>query len=81
MVTGELVREFQFIRVIAAVNAKVSDVGNAWAAAGMMRVWAIINRSSFSSQMQSQKGNLTQWIDEILTGVWRYQVRCRVVWH
>ena len=53
-------------------------LGNAWAAAGMMRVWSIINRSSFSSQMQSQKGNLTQWIDEILTGVWRYQVRCRV---
>jgi hypothetical protein len=47
----------------------------------MMRVWAIINRSSFSSQMQSQKSNLTQWIDEILTGVWRYQVRCRVAWH
>jgi rhamnogalacturonyl hydrolase YesR len=47
----------------------------------MMRVWAIINRSSFSSQMQSQKGNLTQWVDEILTGVWRYQVRRRVAWH
>jgi rhamnogalacturonyl hydrolase YesR len=47
--------------------------GNAWAAAGMMRVWAIINHSSFSSQMQPQKNNLTQWIDEILTGVWKYQ--------
>jgi len=31
--------------------------------------------------MQSQKGNLTQWVDEILTGVWKYQVRCRVSWH
>jgi len=47
--------------------------GNAWAAAGMMRVWAIINQSSFSWQMQSQKDNLTQWIDEILTGVWSHQ--------
>jgi len=49
------------------------STGNAWAAAGMMRVLATIHRSSFSSQMQSQKNNLTQWIDEILTGVWRYQ--------
>jgi len=47
----------------------------------MMRVWAIINRSSFSSQMQSQKNNLTQWIDEILTGVWKYQVRISVPRH
>ena len=57
-------------------NTEAFDIGNAWAAAGMMRVWAIINRSSFSTQMQGQKNNLTQWIDEILTGVWRYQVRC-----
>ena len=80
LVTGQLVREFQSIPRKASVNAEFSDVGNAWAAAGMMRVWSIINRSSFSSQMQSQKNNLTQWVDEILTGVWRYQVRCRVPW-
>lgn len=59
----------------AGVMLSFLDVGNAWAAAGMMRVWAIINRSSFSSQMQAQKDNLTQWVDEILTGVWSYQVR------
>jgi len=47
--------------------------GNGWAAAGMMRVLATMNRSSLSSQMQSQQDNLTQWVDEILTGVWGYQ--------
>lgn len=53
-------------------------LGNGWAAAGMMRVLATIMRSNFSSQMQSQKNDLVQWVDEILTGVWRYQVRCSV---
>ncbi|KAH9991633.1 glycosyl hydrolase family 88-domain-containing protein [Russula compacta] len=47
--------------------------GNGWAAAGMMRVLATIMRSSFSSQMQSQQTDLVKWVDEILTGVWRYQ--------
>jgi len=47
--------------------------GNGWAAAGAMRVLATIKGSSFSSQMQSQQNNLTQWVDEILTGVWQYQ--------
>ena len=56
-------------------NAKASVIGNAWAAAGMMRVWAIIHHSRFSTQMEGQKHNLTQWVDEILTGVWSYQVR------
>jgi hypothetical protein len=44
-----------------------------------MRVLATMNRSSLSSQMQSQQDNLTQWVDEILTGVWGYQVRYSVV--
>jgi len=47
--------------------------GNGWAAAGMMRVLAIIRRSNFSQQMESQQHDLIQWIDEILTGVWQYQ--------
>jgi hypothetical protein len=53
------------------------DTGNGWAAAGAMRVLATIKYSSFTSVMQSQQGNLTQWVDEILTGVWYYQVRYR----
>ncbi|KAI9511275.1 Six-hairpin glycosidase [Russula earlei] len=47
--------------------------GNAWAAAGMMRVLTIIRRSNFASQMESQQDNLAQWVNEILTGMWRYQ--------
>jgi len=47
--------------------------GNGWAAAGIMRVLATIVRSNFASQMQSQQSDLAHWVDEILTGVWRYQ--------
>lgn len=42
-----------------------------------MRVLATIKYSSFGSVMQSQQDDLAQWVDEILTGVWYYQVRCR----
>ena len=62
------------------------NVGNGWAAAGMMRVLATILRSNFASQMESQQSDLAQWVDEILTGVWQYQVRgecspfCRGFW-
>jgi len=61
-------------------SAEAHDLGNAWAAAGMMRVLAIIRRSNFSQQMRSQQYDLIQWIDEILTGVWQYQVRCTIAW-
>jgi len=54
---------------------KAFDEGNGWAAAGIMRVLATIARSNFASQMQSQQSDLAHWVDEILTGVWRYQVR------
>jgi hypothetical protein len=43
-----------------------------------MRVLATIMRSNFASQMQTQQNDLTQWVDEILTGVWQYQVCCDV---
>ena len=41
----------------------------------MMRVLATILRSNFASQMESQQSDLAYWVDEILTGVWQYQVR------
>lgn len=47
--------------------------GNAWAAAGAMRVLATIKRSRFEPAMRSQQDDLAQWVDEILTGVWQYQ--------
>jgi rhamnogalacturonyl hydrolase YesR len=48
--------------------------GNAWAAAGMLRVLATIQQSCFQSEMTSQQSDLQQWIGEILDAVWSYQV-------
>jgi rhamnogalacturonyl hydrolase YesR len=49
--------------------------GNAWAAAGMLRVLATIKHSPEAGSMQSQQNDLAQWTGETLTGVWKYQVR------
>ena len=48
--------------------------GNAWAAAGMLRVFETIAQSSVASQMISQENDLTQWIGEILDAAWSFQV-------
>lgn len=40
--------------------------GNGWAAAGMLRVWATINWSSFSDQWNSEMSDLESWVREIL---------------
>ncbi|CAL1701354.1 unnamed protein product [Somion occarium] len=47
--------------------------GNAWAAAGMLRVLETIRHSRVSSQFEAQKGNLTLWIDEIVGSAWKHQ--------
>nr|XP_031861582.1 uncharacterized protein CI109_002811 [Kwoniella shandongensis]KAA5528654.1 hypothetical protein CI109_002811 [Kwoniella shandongensis] len=39
--------------------------GNAWAAAGMLRVWATIKWSDYASDMSSQMNDLQGWITEI----------------
>ncbi|WWC72204.1 uncharacterized protein I206_106164 [Kwoniella pini CBS 10737] len=39
--------------------------GNAWAATGMLRVWATIKWSSYASDMSSQMSDLQGWIAEI----------------
>jgi rhamnogalacturonyl hydrolase YesR len=49
--------------------------GNAWAAAGVLRVLATIKHSPEAGSMQSQQNDLAQWAGETLTGVWKYQVR------
>ncbi|WVQ84742.1 hypothetical protein IAT38_006899 [Cryptococcus sp. DSM 104549] len=41
--------------------------GNAWAAAGMLRVWATISQTSFAGDMGTQLGDLQTWVEEILT--------------
>ncbi|KAI0069199.1 Six-hairpin glycosidase [Artomyces pyxidatus] len=47
--------------------------GNAWAAAGMLRVLATIRQSDFAEKMLPQQKNLTIWVNEIFTGAWSRQ--------
>ncbi|KAI0299736.1 Six-hairpin glycosidase [Multifurca ochricompacta] len=47
--------------------------GNAWAAAGALRVLATIQSSSAAESMESQQDNLEQWVQQTLDGVWRFQ--------
>lgn len=49
--------------------------GNAWAAAGALRVLATIQGSSAAESMQSQQEDLECWVRETLCGVWKFQVR------
>jgi rhamnogalacturonyl hydrolase YesR len=48
--------------------------GNAWAAAGALRVLATIQRSSAVQSMTSQQVDLVKWVRETLDGVWKFQV-------
>ena len=53
--------------------------GNAWAAAGALRVLATIQGSSAAEEMKWQQKNLVCWVRETLDGVWKFQVRSGVV--
>ncbi|KAH9924009.1 Six-hairpin glycosidase-like protein [Fomitopsis serialis] len=48
------------------------STGNAWAAAGMTRVLATIQRSPWASSMDAEMADLTSWILEIHDGMYRY---------
>ena len=48
--------------------------GNAWAAAGTLRVLATIRHSGAGWSMRSQQNNLIRWVGETLDGVWKHQV-------
>ncbi|KAL9712558.1 hypothetical protein Ac2012v2_003795 [Leucoagaricus gongylophorus] len=47
--------------------------GNAWAAAGMLRVHQTLKYSSEAEKFVDQQANLTQWINEILGASWAHQ--------
>ena len=49
-----------------AADPGVWATGNAWAAAGMLRVLATIQQSSFDGMMGSQKQDLQTWAENIL---------------
>ncbi|KAJ8522980.1 hypothetical protein ONZ45_g502 [Pleurotus djamor] len=47
--------------------------GNAWAAAGMLRVLQTIDHSKQARSFVEQRRNLTTWIQEILVASWAHQ--------
>ena len=49
--------------------------GNAWAAAGALRVLATIQGSCAAESMKSQQEDLVRWVEEILDGAWKHQAR------
>ncbi|EPQ51422.1 hypothetical protein GLOTRDRAFT_81008, partial [Gloeophyllum trabeum ATCC 11539] len=50
------------------VDLGLWGTGNAWAALGMIRVAATIERSCFEGFMKNQTNNLVAWVKEILDG-------------
>ncbi|KAG9093439.1 hypothetical protein FRC06_011527 [Ceratobasidium sp. 370] len=49
------------------------STGNAWVAAGILRVLATISGSGLSSQFVTEQGNLEGWALEIIQNIWNYQ--------
>lgn len=49
------------------------STGNAWAAAGIMRVLVTIKKSSFKDQLAAEQANLEGWALEIVYNMWKYQ--------
>ena len=49
-------------------------LGNAWAAAGMLRVLETIRHSKVSREFEGQTANLTSWVEEIVSATWKHQV-------
>ncbi|KAF8665575.1 hypothetical protein AX16_000033 [Volvariella volvacea WC 439] len=47
--------------------------GNAWAAAGMLRVLQTLNHTAQAERFTRQQADLREWIDEILEASWDYQ--------
>ncbi|KAH9846959.1 Six-hairpin glycosidase [Lenzites betulinus] len=47
--------------------------GNAWAAAGMLRVLETIRHSKLASSMKSEQADLKSWINEIVSAAWQHQ--------
>ena len=54
--------------------ADIPAIGNAWAAAGMLRVLMTMNRTTQAERFEEQSANLALWINEITESAWRYQV-------
>ncbi|WFD29341.1 hypothetical protein MSPP1_000350 [Malassezia sp. CBS 17886] len=46
--------------------------GNAWATAGMLRVYAAMTQSTFHDAFDAQRNNLTSWIDDLVTSAYAH---------
>ncbi|ETW79560.1 glycosyl hydrolase, family 88 [Heterobasidion irregulare TC 32-1] len=58
---------------IHMVLTYIDIVGNAWAAAGMLRVMDTINNACDAEDFVLERNNLIHWIYEVLDGVWKQQ--------
>ncbi|GAA5881481.1 hypothetical protein JCM1840_001104 [Sporobolomyces johnsonii] len=54
----------------SAPDAGLWATGNGWAANGMLRVAATLNRSVFAQEFESEVADLQSWVNEIVTGAW-----------
>lgn len=61
--------------VASLLNFAVVDVGNGWAAAGMLRVLGTIAHSQFAGKMKKQQIDLANWVQEIHDGMYDNLVR------
>ena len=50
------------------------STGNAWAAAGMLRVLGTIVNSQYAEPLKSERKDLASWIDEIHNGMYAHVV-------
>ncbi|KAF9231375.1 hypothetical protein BU15DRAFT_90927 [Melanogaster broomeanus] len=55
-------------------SGQMMDIGNAWAAAGMIRVLGTIQQSQYAKSFQSQQKDLANWVKEIHGGMYPYIV-------
>jgi hypothetical protein len=53
----------------------ICNAGNAWAAAGMLRVLGTFKRSVYAQNFQNQINDLGSWVSEIHSGMYPYLVR------
>jgi hypothetical protein len=69
--TGEFYPSEAFrVFVLGPVRFSFSSTGNAWATAGITRVLATIQHSSFSGNFKSEMSDLAGWAREIIGGMY-----------
>jgi len=56
-------------------NILTTEKGNAWAAAGMLRVEETLRHSKRASELLKERADLMAWIQEILNSTSTHQVR------